>query len=367
MQYDGKWYYYYDGEGNLIQKSPNQWYDRKKPQEWHSGCWQYQWNANGSLQSVTRPDGRTIAFKYDALGRRVSKRYRNRETVFVWSGNVPLHELHQEDNTTQEVITWLFEGFVPVAKIVDEQKYSIVSDYLGTPTCAFDTDGEKVWERELDIYGRAKKGTNDFIPFLYQGQYYDIEIGLAYNRFRYYSPETGSYISQDPIGLLGGMAFYGYVHDSNGWIDVFGWHGNELTNVTDSILYDIKINGKQFKYGIADANRTIKSDILVVRPNGNITVIPKGTPVRLHQQLRKAYSNFDNVVVDKTLHKQVTTEFMRKKEDKAVRKYVKKTGKVPSGNKDHARRGFGELADDFNGVHDLRKDLQMQNNKPKHH
>ena len=77
---------------------------------------------------------------------------------------------------------------MPVAKIVNDQKYSIVSDYLGTPTCAFDTDGEKVWERELDIYGRAKKGTNDFIPFLYQGQYYDIEIGLAYNRFRYYSP-----------------------------------------------------------------------------------------------------------------------------------------------------------------------------------
>ena len=234
LQYDGKWYYYYDGEGNLIQKSPNQWYDRKKPQEWHTGCWQYEWNANGSLQSVTRPDGRTIAFKYDALGRRVSKRYRNRETVFVWSGNVPLHELHQEDNTTQEVITWLFEGFVPVAKIVDEQKYSIVSDYLGTPTCAFDTDGEKVWERELDIYGRAKKGTNDFIPFLYQGQYYDIEIGLAYNRFRYYSPETGSYISQDPIRLAGGLAFYGYVMDCNGWIDPWGLF-EELTSMAKEI------------------------------------------------------------------------------------------------------------------------------------
>ena len=234
LQYDGKWYYYYDGEGNLIQKSPNQWYDHKKPQEWHTGCWQYEWNANGSLQSVTRPDGRTIAFKYDALGRRVSKRYRNRETVFVWSGNVPLHELHQEDNTTQEVITWLFEGFVPVAKIVDEQKYSIVSDYLGTPTHAFDAEGEKVWERELDIYGRAKKGTNDFIPFLYQGQYYDIEIGLAYNRFRYYSPETGSYISQDPIRLAGGLAFYGYVMDCNGWIDPWGLF-EELTSMAKEI------------------------------------------------------------------------------------------------------------------------------------
>ncbi|WP_454986631.1 RHS repeat-associated core domain-containing protein [Capnocytophaga bilenii] len=56
-----------------------------------------------------------------------------------------------------------------------------------------------------------------FIPFRYQGQYEDIETGLYYNRFRYYSPESGTYISQDPIGLLGGKALYGYVHDSNGW------------------------------------------------------------------------------------------------------------------------------------------------------
>jgi len=39
------------------------------------------------------------------------------------------------------------------------------------------------------------------IPFLYQGQYYDYETGLAYNRFRYYAPELGRYISEDPIEL----------------------------------------------------------------------------------------------------------------------------------------------------------------------
>ena len=230
LQYDGKWYYYYDGEGNLIQKSPNQWYDRKKPQEWHTGCWQYEWNANGSLQSVTRPDGRTIAFKYDALGRRISKRYRNRETLFVWSGNVPLHELHQEDNTTQEVITWLFEGFVPVAKIVDEQKYSIVSDYLGKPFQAYDSEGELVWAAEHNIYGKVKtlKGDKTFIPFRQLGQYEDIEIDLYYNRFRYYDCHTGTYISQDPIGLLGGMVFYGYVQDVNSWVDVFGLAGGMI-------------------------------------------------------------------------------------------------------------------------------------------
>ena len=73
-----------------------------------------------------------------------------------------------------------------------------------------DSEGNEVWNRQLDIYGRVKReikasslgdDVRPFIPFLYQGQYYDFETNLAYNRFRYYSPETGAYISQDPIGL----------------------------------------------------------------------------------------------------------------------------------------------------------------------
>ena len=80
-----------------------------------------------------------------------------------------------------------------------------------------------MWARELDLYGNAIAGDSSFIPFLYQGQYYDEEIGLAYNRFRYYSPESGTYISQDPIGLAGNNPnIYAYVFDSNTEVDVFG-------------------------------------------------------------------------------------------------------------------------------------------------
>ena len=87
-------------------------------------------------------------------------------------------------------------GHVPSAKIVGERRYSIISDYLGTPIEAYDEEGKPVWARELDIYGRTRSevGEVGFIPFLYQGQYLDTETGLAYNRFRYYSPETGAYI-----------------------------------------------------------------------------------------------------------------------------------------------------------------------------
>jgi len=161
----------------------------------------------------------------------------------VWDGNTILHEyLSQENSDTLEnsvenasqpeaeiadnLVTWVFnDGFVPSAKITSEGNYSIISDYLGTPVEAYDEQGHKVWSAELDVYGRVKEftGEKDFIPFRYQGQYEDIEIGLYYNRFRYYDPEQGNYTQVDPIGLAGGNpTLYGYVQNPLLQIDPFG-------------------------------------------------------------------------------------------------------------------------------------------------
>ncbi|MGF7109832.1 RHS repeat-associated protein [Treponema pedis] len=91
-------------------------------------------------------------------------------------------------------------------------------------------------ERTLDIYGKVRKETEEtanFVPFLFQGQYYDFEVDLCYNRHRYYDCNTGSYISQDPISIAGGLNLYSYVHDSNFWVDIFGLNGTpQLPNET---------------------------------------------------------------------------------------------------------------------------------------
>ena len=62
----------------------------------------------------------------------------------------------------------------------------------------------------------------------FQGQWYDEESGLHYNFHRYYDPQTGRYISNDPIGLAGGFNTYGYVHNPLAWADPFGLDGEPI-------------------------------------------------------------------------------------------------------------------------------------------
>ena len=66
-----------------------------------------------------------------------------------------------------------------------------------------DIHGNLLWYGEYTAWGRLKKDgrvyKNTHQPFRLQNQYYDRETGLHYNYFRYYEPETGRFISQDPV------------------------------------------------------------------------------------------------------------------------------------------------------------------------
>lgn len=217
--------YKYDADGNLIEKK-------------HIGgnTWRYEWNYDGTLIKVIKPDKSEVSFTYDALGRRLSKRYRKTITKFIWDGNVPLHEWKQHALTGENlneinvgeacITTWIFDPntFAPCAKIKGGKQYSIVTDHLGTPTKMYKEDGHILWDCELDESGKVhlKKGEINICPFRFQGQYEDIETGLYYNRNRYYSVEEGTYISKDPIKLNGGLGLYNYVKDPNRYIDPFG-------------------------------------------------------------------------------------------------------------------------------------------------
>ncbi|WP_298481358.1 RHS repeat-associated core domain-containing protein [uncultured Maribacter sp.] len=176
---------------------------------------------------------------------------------------------------TDKLVSWIFDynSFVPAAKIVDGNTYSIACDHLGTPVQAYNQTGEKVWERQLDIYGATKheEGETNFIPFLYQGQFLDSETGLAYNRFRYYSPDTGTYISQDPIGLAGNNPnFYAYVPDSNSWIDPFGLNNVSTGAGRTHVKYSGIKEGKPYHgYASAPTSDNLTDQQIIDRRYGN--------------------------------------------------------------------------------------------------
>ncbi len=48
------------------------------------------------------------------------------------------------------------------------------------------------------------------MPLRFRGQYHDAETGLHYNRFRYYAPQWGRYVSRDPLTFLAGTNHYAY-------------------------------------------------------------------------------------------------------------------------------------------------------------
>jgi len=365
LLWDGEYHYRYDCEGNLVHKSRR---DVSVPESGHTGKkgwlgmlfsaddadkndnsletdpfagWQpgdtcYEWQANGMLAGVRTPDGRTVTFGYDALGRRISKRTDNTVHRFGWDGNVVLHEwdtdearrprlvtdetgCEEYDGTEkpENLVTWVYDGtsFTPVAKVTNGERYTIVHDYLGTPTQAYDSKGELVWEMLLDVYGKVAEchGDRTLVPFRYQGQYEDEETGLYYNRFRYYSPDMGMYISSDPIGLAGNNpTLYGYVQDVNIFLDWLGldafsdWlsKGNNNNSVyvnapdgaNNAINYGGITNNPTRRIG-EHAGRF--DDIIVLKGSGQLTrnqarAIEEA--IIKNQGLKKAGGRLDNAI-----------------------------------------------------------------------
>jgi uncharacterized protein RhaS with RHS repeats len=101
---------------------------------------------------------------------------------------------------------------------------------------------------------------------------------LYYNRFRYYSPEEGVYISQDPIRLRGNNpTFYGYTKDTNSWIDEFGLTGNPETATHITYMGIDKNTGKPY-VGYASMQGVQNPDNVLKYRYGNDFSRFEGTP-----------------------------------------------------------------------------------------
>nr|WP_306815205.1 RHS repeat-associated core domain-containing protein [Limnobacter parvus] len=131
--------------------------------------------------------------------------------------------------------TYLFEpfSFKPLALVQHGEVFHYHTDHIGTPREITNARAEVVWSSTFKTYGAlALAHVNEVEnPLRFQGQYYDSETGLHYNRHRYYDPNCGQFTTQDPIGLLGGMNAYQYAPNPMTWVDPWGLSSKEECRV----------------------------------------------------------------------------------------------------------------------------------------
>ncbi|WP_200304288.1 putative T7SS-secreted protein [Streptomyces adelaidensis] len=197
--------------------------------------WQYEWDAEDQLTSVTTPDGTRWRYTYDPLGRRTAKHRLadDGKTViervdFTWDGTTLCEQTTTSPALPNAVtLTWDYQGLRPISQTeritpagapqqaIDSRFFAVITDLVGTPTELVDEQGEIAWRTRSTLWGTTAWATNSiaYTPLRFPGQYFDPETGLHYNYFRHYDPETARYITPDPLGLTPAPNPAAYVHN----------------------------------------------------------------------------------------------------------------------------------------------------------
>uniref|UniRef100_UPI002AB5F5AE RHS repeat-associated core domain-containing protein n=1 Tax=Burkholderia cepacia TaxID=292 RepID=UPI002AB5F5AE len=231
---------------------------------------------------------------------------RNRElqcgfTLYGWDGDTLAWEskIADEDGFGARTTHYVYEpgSFVPVAQAVRDDAIELLDqpeygdyyrqdedplwgppppappidglawyqcDHLGTPQELTDEQSEIAWAAEYRAWGvaqevirKASGKASVANPIRFQGQYHDHETGLHYNRYRYYDPNSGRFISKDPIGLQGGINVYQYAPNPIEWVDPLGLAGNRANRRAGGILQDIDTKGGGHAYSRHGAGTTL--------------------------------------------------------------------------------------------------------------
>jgi RHS repeat-associated protein len=222
----------------------------------------FTFDAEDRLVAVTCEEAQRVVetrFDYDPIGRRIASSETRRDAYgssevqrkrFVWQGLRMVQEIRESGVSSyiyspDEMYTPLarvdaFIGGAVASAAIEQARatsrvYHFHTDLVGTPLEVTDDAGELAWAGKYTAWGKVERGEDAALmgrieqPLRYPGQYADKGTGLHYNTFRYYDPDVGRYISQDPIGLLGGHNLYSYVANSTAWFDPLGLSGTDAS------------------------------------------------------------------------------------------------------------------------------------------
>ena len=198
--------YAFDNNGNMLRKTDS------------AGTWQYYWNAENQLVRVVKPGAgplpyRTINYRYDALGRRVQRQMkRGGTTDFTYDGQDVILDQKSDGSTTTYINGPGIDNKLKQTSSVTGTHYYL-QDHLGSTTALTNSSGNVSSQITYDGYGNST--SNSLTRYGFTGRELDADTGLLYYRARWYDPQLGRFISEDPIGFAGGdVNLFGYVKNN---------------------------------------------------------------------------------------------------------------------------------------------------------
>ncbi|MFJ9032886.1 RHS repeat-associated core domain-containing protein [Streptomyces sp. NPDC102274] len=173
----------------------------------------YDWNARGQLSGLDSVgEGPSGLFTYDPLGTRSSKKLSDTTQKYLTDGSNPLVEQDGAGAAKATVATSGLDQYLTRTENGATQVY--LTDALGSVVGLANVDGTVATSYTYDPYGQpTASGAASTNPYTFTGRESD-GTGLLYYRNRYYDPESGRFISQDPIGYTAGTNLYQYALSS---------------------------------------------------------------------------------------------------------------------------------------------------------
>ena len=172
----------------------------------------YQWDAENRLTGIgyrASPQRRT-EFRYDGLGRRIAIIEINgpsrTETRYSWCGEVICAA---RDGNGRPIGYYFSHGAYRPQEKARRQYYA--RDHLDSIRDVLDEKGQAIARYDYDPYGNFINQPAQQPEFGYAGMHYHAPSGLYLTRYRAYDPQSGRWLSRDPIEEGGGINLYAYV------------------------------------------------------------------------------------------------------------------------------------------------------------
>jgi RHS repeat-associated protein len=178
------------------------------------GTRSYTWDDLDELSQVSN-GATTVAYAYDALGRRLQKTVNGTLTQFLNDGDT----LYAQYGATWTYPTARYSAMGLDQPVVrgqvnadgsDGTAQYYLADGLGSVLAVADSADSNVTSQRFDPWGNVTAASGVIPQVGFTGREPD-ETGLVYYRARYYNPGLGRFVSRDPIGLQGGINNYAYV------------------------------------------------------------------------------------------------------------------------------------------------------------